>query len=225
MTILIIAATKLEIEPFLTATNLPDFNGNNLASVILKNTSADILITGIGMTCTAYYLTKTLLNKKYELVINAGICGSFNDDLLIGETVEVITEIFGDLGIENPTGFSTLFEMKFIKPNDFPYSDGRLVNSKNIGLHKFKKVNGLTVNSSHGRKESIDFIRKKFDADVESMEGAAVFYICLLENIPFIEIRSISNRVETRNTNNWNIPLAIKNLNQELIEFLNKNIK
>jgi futalosine hydrolase len=46
------------------------------------------------------------------------------------------------------------------------------------------------------------------------MEGAAVFYVCLNENIPVLQIRSISNYVEDRDTTKWDIPLAIKQLNK-----------
>jgi futalosine hydrolase len=36
--------------------------------------------------------------------------------------------------------------------------------------------------------------------------------------IPCIQLRSISNYVEPRNRSNWNIPLAIKALNDYLLE-------
>ena len=41
-----------------------------------------------------------------------------------------------------------------------------------------------------------------------------------MEQVKFLQIRSISNYVETRNRENWNIPLAIQNLNQVLTEML-----
>lgn len=52
------------------------------------------------------------------------------------------------------------------------------------------------------------------------MEGAAFFYACLLAGVPFLQIRSISNRVEPRNRTAWDIPSAIQNLNQTLMEML-----
>jgi len=55
---------------------------------------------------------------------------------------------------------------------------------------------------------------------VESMEGAAFFYACLMAEVPFLEIRSISNFVEPRNRDAWDLPLAIGNLNQVLAEIL-----
>ncbi len=52
------------------------------------------------------------------------------------------------------------------------------------------------------------------------MEGATFFYICTGEKIPFLALRSISNRVEPRNKKNWNIPLALDNLSEKLKEII-----
>jgi futalosine hydrolase len=59
---------------------------------------------------------------------------------------------------------------------------------------------------------------KKFNPDIETMEGATFFYICSRENIPFLAVRAISNRVEKRNRESWNIALALDNLSVKLIE-------
>jgi futalosine hydrolase len=53
------------------------------------------------------------------------------------------------------------------------------------------------------------------------MEGAAFHFVCLREEIPFMQIRVVSNYVEPRNKNSWNIPLAIANLNDFLRKYLN----
>jgi futalosine hydrolase len=52
------------------------------------------------------------------------------------------------------------------------------------------------------------------------MEGAAFSYVCLQEGVKFVQIRSISNYVEEREEANWDIPLAIKNLNIKLLEII-----
>jgi futalosine hydrolase len=54
------------------------------------------------------------------------------------------------------------------------------------------------------------------------MEGAAVFYVCLLEKIPFLEIRAISNYVDIRDTEKWDIPTATDNLTNEIFRFLRR---
>ena len=53
------------------------------------------------------------------------------------------------------------------------------------------------------------------------MEGASFFYACEQAGILGIQIRSISNMVERRNKDNWQIGLAIKNLNDTLIQLFN----
>jgi len=74
-------------------------------------------------------------------------------------------------------------------------------------------VEGVTVNKVHGSQLSIQKVIKQFSPDVESMEGAAVSYVCMQQQIKFIQIRAISNYVEKRNKSAWNIPLAVRNLN------------
>jgi futalosine hydrolase len=78
----------------------------------------------------------------------------------------------------------------------------------------------LTVNKVHGYDASIDLMQKKYNCDLETMEGAAFFYVCLMENVSFLQIRSVSNYVEPRNKENWDIPLAINNLNDVLKEVI-----
>jgi futalosine hydrolase len=53
------------------------------------------------------------------------------------------------------------------------------------------------------------------------MEGAAVAYVCERFDVPWVQIRAISNMVEPRNRSAWDIPLAIKNLHFEVLNYLN----
>jgi futalosine hydrolase len=54
------------------------------------------------------------------------------------------------------------------------------------------------------------------------MEGAAFFYVCLQEKVPFIQIRGISNYVGEQNKSKWDIDLAISSLNAVILEFLSE---
>ncbi len=100
-----------------------------------------------------------------------------------------------------------------------------MINPNQFKELELSSVEGVTGNISHGTPDSITKITSKFDPDVESMEGAAVFYVCMHEKIPFLEIRAISNYVESRDTAKWDIPLAIENLTDELFRFLRKFAK
>ena len=57
---------------------------------------------------------------------------------------------------------------------------------------------------------------------VESMEGAALHYVCLMEKIPFLQIRSISNLIGERDKTRWKIKEAMKSLNETLITLIQK---
>jgi futalosine hydrolase len=52
------------------------------------------------------------------------------------------------------------------------------------------------------------------------MEGAALHYTCLMEKVPFIQLRSISNYIAERNKTKWDMKKSISNLNKALINFV-----
>jgi futalosine hydrolase len=210
--ILITAATELEIAPL-----------KKLAAKSFSRRKPDFLVTGIGMTATAYHLAKNNM-KKYDLVVNIGLAGSFKKKISIGEVVNVASDCFADLGAEDGSNFLTLAEMKLQKKNQFPYRNEKLFNltsKKYPALKELRKVNAVTINTVHGSEKSIRGVVRKFNPDIESMEGAAFFYVCMMEKVSCLQLRAISNFVERRNRNNWNIPLAIKNLTQVVYDFLN----
>jgi futalosine hydrolase len=81
-------------------------------------------------------------------------------------------------------------------------------------------MQGISVNRVHGDEESIASIQRRYQPEVESMEGASFFYCALSEHIPFLQLRAISNRVEKRNRDAWDIPRAIQRLNETTIKIL-----
>ena len=83
-----------------------------------------------------------------------------------------------------------------------------------------KPVKAITVNTATGSETTRNRLMKKFNPDIETMEGATFFYICCREKIPFLALRAISNRVEPRDIKKWNIPLALNNLSEKLMEIL-----
>ncbi len=203
MNLLIVAATQLEIEPFLR-----------------ENYKVDILITGVGIPATVLFLTKKIIEKKYDLVIQAGIGGTFNS-IQLGEVVLVKQDAFGDLGIEENGYFSTLFENGFLNKNDFPFTNGWLVNNNPIfEKNKLLIEKAVTINKLTDDHLKIENIRQKYSPAVESMEGAAFHYVCLQQKINFLQIRGISNMVGERDKTKWQMKKAIQNLNKELLKIV-----
>jgi futalosine hydrolase len=188
------------------------------------NHSGDITvaITGTGIASTVYNLTK-LLNNRYDMVLNIGIAGSFSEKLNTGDVVAVYSETFGDFGVATKNGFFTCFEENIVDANMFPFVNGILTseNAKHISRDlSIPLVKGLTNNTVSGEETLIKKMKDKFSPDIETMEGAAFFYVCLMENVPFAGIRSISNTVEPRDKSKWNISPAIKNLSDKVNTYL-----
>lgn len=207
MRILLTAATKFEIEPFSA-----------------ENKVLDVLITGVGVPSTLYLLQKTIHQMQPDLVIQAGIAGSFSTSHPPGEVVLVKQDAFGDIGTEQKEQFTPIFKSDFANNNEFPFNDGWLINPSGLfsqsGLRAVRAITVNKVSDSPVQKQQSVF---NFSPEIESMEGAAVHLVGLHQNIPFIQIRSISNFVGERDKSKWKIDAAISNLNNELkklIEFV-----
>lgn len=184
---------------------------------------ATLLITGVGAVATACHLMRAL-RSPVDLVIHAGICGSFSKSLQLGEVVQVVAERFGDLGAQHGRAFLDVFDLQLCQANHFPFKRGWLKNpfTPDALLRRLPQVKGLTVNLVTGTEATRKLRHEKYQADVESMEGAALFYCCLIEKMPFVSIRSVSNVVERRRRNGWQVELAIKNLNDWLLSWLTR---
>lgn len=212
--VLIVSATVFEIkdalEQFIKISSPSNY------SYTYQGHTIDVLVTGVGMVNTAYALGKTNL-KDYDLVINAGIAGSFNKKLELGTVVNVIEDTFSELGAEDGDEFLPIDKLEL----------GNLVVKNNnawqhASLNSLPHVTGITVNTVHGNEASIEKIRLRLPmVEVESMEGAAFLQACNREEVSCIQLRSISNYVERRNKAAWNMPLAIQHLNAKLLELLN----
>ena len=207
--ILLIAATDAEADAFRRISGII----SSPEGFVLGNCEISLLVTGVGAVSTAWALTKWFsVNQKPELAVNIGIAGSYSEDIKIGDVVIPVSDCFADSGIETQNGFITLAEAGLEDPDRFPFKDGKIRVESNyieLKLRHLKHVNAITVNTATGSAESIGKLIKKYDPDIETMEGATFFYICSGENVPFLAIRSISNRVEPRDKERWNIPIAL----------------
>jgi len=187
----------------------------------LLNHDVDVLVTGIGSVPTAVALTRCV--QQYDLVVNIGIAGSYKTNIPIGTVVCVREDAFGDYGVDDRGTFKSLSELKFLA-NELPFHDEMLVNPWiNFEFPKFKVplVKGITLSTASGSKDAIDKINSRWNADIETMESASVFYVCKLLGTRFICYRAISNMVEPRDKSKWEIVKAIENLDLEVRRFIN----
>ena len=228
MKTLLVSATELEIQPFLSTLSC------KAGSRSFKNLSwgghyVDILITGVGIAATAFHLGKAFQENRYGLAVNLGIAGAFNhpgqagEDLKIGQVAWVVSDRFADMGVEGEGGFQSLAELGLGEEGDFFFDFSAphplLDVSGNAVLKCLPRVTGITVNKIETRPEAIKKMTERFHPRVESMEGAAFMYACRQAKVPGLQLRAISNAVGERDKKKWNIPLAVKNLNRTMLGF------
>lgn len=182
-----------------------------------------LLLTGVGLPMAAYALGKVIGADEWDLAINAGIGGSLDKTFPPGAVVQIVSERFADLGVEEADGsFTAVHELGLIEKGQPPFeADGRITNTGAAEFSFLPQAHGISVNRVHGYEPSIQALRQKYaDAQIESMEGAAFFYACALERTPYLQVRAVSNWVEPRNRDRWEIELALERLNATLIELV-----
>lgn len=203
MKILVVAATRAEILP-----SLP----------FLEERGIPYLITGVGMVAATYALTKRLLEDTVDMVVQVGIGGILDRSARLGEVYQISTdEIFG-LGADDNGLFIPIEELGFGK---------RIFKERpptGIQFPLVDKAQGVTVNNVHGAMDTIARLQQQYQNPlIESMEGAAAFFVAEQTQIYCLQFRTTSNYIEPRNRDTWEIALAIKNLNvflQKLVDSL-----
>jgi len=209
MKILLCAATEMEIAPTIQFLTSRDYD------------HVEVVITGVGLMTSTYALTKAAAIHHPDLMIQAGIAGTLATTMPLAEVVVVRNETIGDLGVNESAGFQSLFDLKLLSANLTPWKDGRLTNEYEL-LDKLnlKVVDGITVNEISTNAQTIAYYQNQLKAEIETMEGAALHYVGLMEKIPFLQVRSLSNFIGERDKSKWEMKKSISHLNKELQNLL-----
>jgi futalosine hydrolase len=209
MRILVVAATEAEVAPLVAR-----YGGARAGAA--SPHEIDILTTGVGMVATAARTARALAHNRYELALNLGVCGSFDRGLALGCVVHVVSDRIAELGAEDGDRFLSVEEL--LLPADHQFVNATPPASE--ALRRLPAVSGITVNTVHGNERSIAAVVRRFKPQVESMEGGAFMYSCLVHGIPFAQVRAVSNVVEKRNRDAWKMSEAIANLNSVALQIL-----
>ena len=201
----------MEIAPFVAALRDPSRH------------AVEVLTTGVGMVATAARCSRALAQERFDLALNLGVCGSFDPGLAPGRVVPVVADRLAELGAEDGDAFLTIQQLQLLDDDSFPFRGGQLVNAappRNAAVASLPAVSGITVNTVHGNEQSIARVVRRFAPQVESLEGAAFMYACLINEVPFAQVRAVSNVVESRNRAAWRMKEAIDNLGTAAREIL-----
>jgi futalosine hydrolase len=172
----------------------------------------------MGPVTTAASLSSylTLHSSRVEGVVNIGVAGAYvNSGLSLLDICLAQQEFWGDFGICLQDGIQD-FDPGLHK-NDTPllFNNNLFIRVENIlQAHNiaFNIAKFVTVNCSSGTAVRGEFLREKFAAGCENMEGAAVAMVCRNFNIPCVELRCVSNMVIDRDTAKWQLAEAIEKI-------------
>ena len=172
------------------------------------------LVTGVGCLETAANLSRFLSGPQGAAVIaviNFGVAGAFLDtgvnllDICLAES-----EDLADLGVCLGDEVRPLSELS--APDNSPMDHQFLIRAK-AALMKagipFHCGPFVSVNSVSGTVARGNFLRDRFHAICENMEGAAVVRICRDFALPCLELRCVSNMVEDRDLSRWRLAEAV----------------
>jgi len=180
-------------------------------------------VCGVGPVASALSLALAVGRERVESfrgVVNMGIAGSYDLDAApVGSVVLVDREYFPEYGVwpecgENGGRPQPLRFAQAILPAGPVFSCLALDAHNTLGklglsCHTFSRTGiGATLSGVSGTIGRADRIHALTGALIENMEGFALALGAAALNLPFVQVRSVSNRAGCRPPHTWNFDAA-----------------
>ncbi|WP_195572902.1 5'-methylthioadenosine/adenosylhomocysteine nucleosidase [Paenibacillus sp. 1001270B_150601_E10] len=201
MTIGIIGAMNEEIQLLLEAlTDKAEIKGAGTTyyTGTLYGKSVVICKSGVGKV-NAAVTTQVMIDRfKVEKVLFTGVAGAVDPELQIGDIVISSACLQHDMDV-TPLGF---------KPGEIPYQEQSVFQADQDLVSLAEKVcearfpgryrTGLVLSGDQfiASREKVRELHETFQGFCTEMEGSAVAQTCALNDIPFVIIRSMSDRAD-----------------------------
>jgi futalosine hydrolase len=189
---------------------------------VLDGVPVILFPAGMGKVNAAQGATALLEGEAVRGVVGFGIAGAYpGSGLEVGEVALASHAVYGDEGVQTPGGWLStegigipLLERPGVRRfNEFPLDAAR-VESARAALEAAGVAAAvgpfLTVSACSGTTARGVELAERFGALCEGMEGAALAHVCALYDVPFLELRAASNRVEDRDLSRWKIREAVE---------------
>ncbi len=212
MVIGIIGAMDLEISGYLGEIKLiKKIAYANLIFYVGKINSKKVVIVKSGAGKVNSALCAQILIDKFcvSAIIFTGVAGALNKSLNVFDVVVLSDCIQHDIDA-TALGFE-IGEIPFSKMKTIPSSKAlsklALTSAKDQNL-KVILGKGLTGDQFISSEEKNNYLREKFGGDCVDMESAAVAYVCFVNKIPFVIIRTISDGANSSAKISFNVFFA-----------------
>jgi futalosine hydrolase len=175
----------------------------------LPEAVAVVAVVGVGPALAAATTARLLARaecdgRPYEAVICAGIAGGFAGRVEVGRLAVATESIAADLGADSPEGFVGLDQLGF----GTAHRPAALGDGLRRALPESAAGPILTVSTVTGTAAGTTLLSERYpDAVAEGMEGFGV--ACAAGELPFGEIRAISNVIGPRYRAAWRIAPAL----------------
>ena len=238
--VLIIAAVNQEIKKLeLALRNVSHVTAPAFTTAMGTLGSLPVVIcaAGVGKINAAAAAATLIERHQPKLVISTGCAGAYpGNGLAVGDLAVANVEILGDEGAITSHGWLGLQELglpSITKGSQHYYNEiplSRHAAEKAMQLADYLGVNltrgrFVTVSTCSGSLLQGEELMRRCSAITENMEGAAVALVCLRYGVDCLEIRGISNLVEERDRENWNIPLAVEAAQRFVLKYLEDGVR
>ena len=157
-----------------------------------------LLETGIGKVNAAIGATLMIEAFDVEEIIFTGVAGGINEEVDLGDVVisrDLIQHDFDTSAFGDKLGMIPRMDNSIFKADD------ELIE---LAVNAGKKLKGkvivgrvLSGDQFIASPEKIAFLKKEFNGDCTEMEGAAVGHVCQVLDIPFVVIRTMSDKANS----------------------------
>jgi futalosine hydrolase len=177
-------------------------------------------VGGMGKVNAAHAATMLLTRPGVDALIVFGVGGAYPaSGAGIGDLAIATEEIAADEGVLTPDGFrdTEYIGIPLVKTgseqffNTFPASvplldrSLRALASFPLAVHRGPFI---TVSTCSGTSLRARELEQRYHGVCENMEGAAAAQTALHHDVPWLEVRGISNMVEDRDLSTWDMPQA-----------------
>jgi futalosine hydrolase len=187
----------------------------------LDGAAVVLLPGGMGKTNAAHALTALLETMPVRGVIGFGIGGAYpGSGLEVGGLALATQAVYGDEGVQTrnwwrPTDWIgiPLWQSGEVRLfNTFALDAERVERARTALAHAGYPVRTgpfLTVSCCSGTAALGAVMAERFPGALcEEMEGAALAHVAAIYEVPYLELRAVSNLVEDRDLSRWRIPAA-----------------
>ncbi len=201
----------------------------------LGGRQAVLCVGGMGKVNAAH--AATLLAVRFDLaaLVVFGIGGAYpSSGALVGDIAVATEEIAGDEGVLMHDGFkdTEYIGIPLLRTaasgiyNTYPASGPLLRSARSVlaaapaagSVHAgpFVTLSTCTGTLAHARE-----LEQRYRAALcENMEGAAAAHVAIAHDLPWLELRGISNIVEDRDFAKWDIPRAARAVQHAVVRVL-----